>query len=489
MDNNPSLSTQAKAIFIGSFLGMIFQFLIPAILVRLISKEDFGIFRQFQLVASTFLGFLAMGYQTSLFYFYPISDDTGRQKIIQQTQFLFFINTLIFIIIFYFFGDQILTYLNFIEFINLKFYLVSYIIFMLLSSVLNIIFTLEKNTILNKIIPSVDNIVRFLIFLITVLIIPGVKGPIVALVIYSLLRLIYYSVHIIPYYIKVYKIDFDLLKKQLIYSVPFGLALILNMISTKFDKFFINQYITPQEFGVYSVAFLGIPILGQFFTSIHNVVVPQISIYMNDNKVEEATILWKKMVDKTSNVTIPAVFIFLLLADEIITVLYTKEFIEAANYYRIFILSFLVSMFSYNIILRGANKTKYILIIDIIATILTVFIGIALIPKYGLYGAVITALMGNILPMLFSLHIERKVMNQSFKNWVNWEDMGINFLISFVVALILFMTKDYVSNIYLRLLLTGFVFLVSIIMLQIKFKIFIFNQYLTSIKKGFRINP
>lgn len=489
MKKDPSLNTQAKAIFIGSLLGMIFQFLIPAILVRIISKEDFGIFRQFQLVASTFLGFLAMGYQTSLFYFYPISNDNGKQKIIQQTQFLFLINILIFIVFLYTYGDQILTYLNFTEFIDMKFYLVSYIAFMLLSSVVSIIFTLEKNTILNKIYPSVDNIVRFLIFLITIMIFPGVKGPIIALVIYSIIRLIYYTFHIIPYFNKVYKIDFDLLKKQLIYSVPFGLALILNMVSTKFDKFFINQYITPQEFGVYSVAFLGIPILSQFFTSIHNVVVPQISIYMNENKVKEATNLWKKMVDKTSNVTIPAVFVFLLLADEIITILYTKEFIDAANYYRIFILSFLISMFSYNIILRGTNKTKYILIVDVIATILTVIIGIVLIPVYGLYGAVITALMGKISPMLFSLHIERKIMNQRFKNWVNWKDMGINFLISFVVALILFMLKDYVSNIYLRFLLTGFVFLVSIVLLQIKFKIFIFNQYLAAIKKGFRINP
>ena len=169
---------------------------------------------------------------------------------------------------------------------------------------------------------------------------------------------IFSYMHIKPYINTLYKINFGLLKKQLLYSIPFGLALVLNMISTKFDKFFINQYITPQEFGVYSIAFLGIPILSQFFTSIHNVVVPQISIFMNENKVMEASILWKKMVDKTSNVTIPAVFIFLLLADEIITILYTKEFIEAANYYRIFILSFLVSMFSYNIILRGANTNK-----------------------------------------------------------------------------------------------------------------------------------
>ena len=156
MKNNPSLNTQAKAIFIGSLMAMVFQFLIPVILVRLISKEDFGVFRQFQLVASTFLSFLAMGYQTSLFYFYPISDDRGKQKIIQQTQFLLLINILIFSIIFWLFGEQMLNYLNITEFMSMKLYLVSYILFMLLSSVVSIIFTLEKNTTLNKIYPSIE---------------------------------------------------------------------------------------------------------------------------------------------------------------------------------------------------------------------------------------------------------------------------------------------------------------------------------------------
>ena len=81
--------------------------------------------------------------------------------------------------------------------------------------------------------------------------------------------------------------------------------------------------------------------------------------------------------------------------------------------------------------------------VDIIATVLTIIIGIVLISKYGLYGAIITALMGRILPMIFSLHIERKIMKQSFRNWVNWKYMGINFFISFGVAYNLFYGKRF----------------------------------------------
>ena len=88
MSKIQSIKNQAKAIFIGRFIGTFFQFLITAVFVRLIFQEDFGVFRQFQLLGATLIGILGMGYNSSLFYFYPISDFKGKQKIIEQTQFL-----------------------------------------------------------------------------------------------------------------------------------------------------------------------------------------------------------------------------------------------------------------------------------------------------------------------------------------------------------------------------------------------------------------
>ena len=481
-DKNPSLKNQAKAIFIGNLVGTIFQFLVPAILVRFISQDDFGVYRQFQLVAITFMGLLGLGYSPSLFYFYPISDKLGKQKIIQQTQFLFLINIIIFCVIFYFFGNQILIYFKFNEFLEMKVFLLLFISFMVLSSLLRIILTLEKNTLYNKIYPSLERIVNFLIFIVVIMIIPGFKGPIIALLIFGAVRLLFFLSHISPYLKKIHRLDFKLLKEQLIYSLPFGLALILNEIAVKFDKFYINQYITPVEYGVYSLAFLSIPVLNQFFSSIHDVVVPQISIYFNENKSEDGINLWKKTVEKTSSVTIPAVFLFWLLANEIITILYTEQYIEAANYYRIFVLIYFVSMFSHEIILRAANKTRFILISNIIGTTMTILLGLYLIPKMGLYGAIITALVGTVMPMIISLHIERKIMKLSFKNWVNWKKIYTNFFICFMISLPIFFYKDYIGNIYLRSFLVVAFFSILVMLLQIKFKIFIFNQYIALIK-------
>ena len=192
MKKNPSLQSQAKALFFGNLVATLFQFLIPSILVRFISQEDFGIYRQFQLLAVTFLGLLGMGYQSSLFYFFPISKEMGRNRIIQQAMILLGINVFVFLLILLFFGDKMLVALNFSEFLEMKAYIFFYISFMLLSSVVLSIFTLEKKTLHNKVYPSLEKITSFIFFIVVIFIVPGYLGPIIALLLFSISRLLFF---------------------------------------------------------------------------------------------------------------------------------------------------------------------------------------------------------------------------------------------------------------------------------------------------------
>jgi len=485
-ENNPSLKNQAKAIFIGNILATLFQLLTPVVLTRLIPTNDYGVFRQFTLIALPAVAILNMGYRTSLYYFYPTTDAIGKEKIIQQTQFLFLVNSIIMLAVFLLFGDEILAYFNFQEFAHLKRFLILFVFFTLSSSTTLSIFTLEKKLLLNKVYFPIEKIVRFLVFVIVVLIIPGYKGPIIALTIFSALQFIFLVQHIRPYFKKIHPLDFKLIKDQLIYSIPFGFAIILDVVSSTFDKFIINKYITPEEFAVYAVSFVSIPLLKNFFKAIHDVVVPEISVHLLNNRMKEATALWQKTVDKTSSLTIPSVFIFWLMANEIIQIMYPPDYIEAANYYRIFILIFFVQMFSRNIIIRGTKKTQLILIASVIGTIITVILGFFLIPIYGLYGAVITGLIGAISPMLVSMHFERKIMGLSYSNWVNWKKIGTNFAICLLAALPIYFFKDYIPNVFIRGIISGLFFMAVVVPLQVKYEIFIFNEYLSKILKYFK---
>ena len=71
MNNNVSLSKQSLSLLIGNILGLIAQIATSGILVRLISKSDFGLYQQFILITSTLIPILRMGLDSSLFYFIP----------------------------------------------------------------------------------------------------------------------------------------------------------------------------------------------------------------------------------------------------------------------------------------------------------------------------------------------------------------------------------------------------------------------------------
>ena len=142
-------------------------------------------------------------------------------------------------------------------------------------------------------------------------------------------------------------------------------------------------------------------------------------------------------------------------------------------------------MFSHEIILRGANKTKYIFVSNVISTALTVIFAFILIPRYNLYGAIWVALMGTTLPMIVSLLFEKRIMKLSFANWVNWRTIFLNFMICIVVSIPVYFLKDSIGNIFVRTILTGISFVGLVVLIQMKFKLFIFENELKKVLKRF----
>lgn len=78
--------------------------------------------------------------------------------------------------------------------------------------------------------------------------------------------------------------------------------------------------------------------------------------------------------------------------------------------------------------------------------------------------------------------IEKNIMGLSWRNWVNWRYMGINFLISLSIAIPLFLLKDYISNLYIRVAVIGMIYAIWVVFLQIKSGIFIFGDKLNFLK-------
>ena len=114
-NDNHSLKTQTLSLFVGKVLAFLVQIITPLILVRILTKTDFGVYQQFQLLAGMFLPILGLCLNTSLFYYYPIYDQEGRKAIIIQTYCMLFLIGIIFVAVFLNSHGFILAKVNLLE--------------------------------------------------------------------------------------------------------------------------------------------------------------------------------------------------------------------------------------------------------------------------------------------------------------------------------------------------------------------------------------
>ena len=111
MKNNKSFSLKAQIgyLFSGKIVGLIIQFFIPIILVRLFSKAEYGIYLQFLFICNFFSHTVAFTLPSSIYYFFP-KEKENHNKVISQAFFMQLGLLLFFIQIYIIFINQIMLF-------------------------------------------------------------------------------------------------------------------------------------------------------------------------------------------------------------------------------------------------------------------------------------------------------------------------------------------------------------------------------------------
>ena len=196
----PSLKTQSLYLFSGKILSFIFRFIAPIILVRLLSKEEYGIYMQFNLITLTLIPLLGFGVSSSLYYFYP----TGKNEIeracyVSQSYIVLIIVGLLFAF-FYLIGG-----LKFNELIGINslnnhlICIIIYIFFMHISNLSNVIFTVEKKILHNLFYFPIDIMTKTVILVSFAFALKNYSGCIYGLVVYSVLRFFYITAYFLKF--------------------------------------------------------------------------------------------------------------------------------------------------------------------------------------------------------------------------------------------------------------------------------------------------
>mgnify|MGYP006291697809 FL=1 len=474
----PSLKKQSLYLLLGKISAFIIKMGMPIILVRLLSQEDYGVYRQFNLVTTTFLSILAIGLGSSLFYFYPTTDAKNRKNYIGQTYILLNFIGLIFLIQYIFFGIKIHDLLGVNSLDSFKVIIPIYVLFMLVSNLSNSIFTAQKKIKYNLFFFPLDILLRTVLIVGFVLFFDRSTAWIHALLFYSLIRTIFMSIYLRKEILfSLSNLNLGLIKKQIKYSLPFAGAILINTIAVRFDKLIINNYITTSEFAIYSLAFLSLPFVQELIQSTQSVLVPDLSKHFDIKQVEKAGNLWKETVTYIASITIPVVIFFWIIAEDLFIVLYTKEYSLAASFFRIYIFVYFLHIFLHGVIFRASNNTLKIFYIDLICFPVTIITGLFLISSYGLYGAVITAIIGKGLPIIIKQLYEKRILQLSFQNWLQWMKLSKIVISSVIPALLIyFVFFNLIESRIALLLISSIVYFLMVFIIEYFLNVFMFEK-------------
>ncbi|MDB4711446.1 polysaccharide biosynthesis C-terminal domain-containing protein [Verrucomicrobiales bacterium] len=174
---------------------------------------------------------------------------------------------------------------------------------------------------------------------------------------------------------------------QLKYAVPLGLGAMLEGMALAIDKVIVSLFCSTEEYAVFVNGAMEVPLIAAITVAAGAVMLPEIVTAFSKNDRSKALGLWKLMVKRVALFLLPAGFLFYLVSEELMVVLYSESFKASADPFRIYMLMLPARVAYFGMLFQGAGKTHLVLLRAIITLFLNTMITYFLVRKFGMSGA------------------------------------------------------------------------------------------------------
>lgn len=403
------LSKQAGLLTAADFFRFFLKSLIGIALARLITPADLGTYRQLFLIYTTFSTLLLLGIPQSLLYFLPkAADEKSQTALIARTLNIVSLLGLLFALAMILFRHEVAYRFANPQIDRLLLLFAIYPVFMFVTQLYSsVMLGLKQAARAAKFILFAVGCDFFLI-LGTAIFTRNLDSIVVAVILSAFLQWIYAQVQLRKYHALFDTGIYAGLKEQLGYAIPLGLASIIGMLSMQLDKFMISGFFTPEQFAVFSIGAMELPLVGILANSVNSVLLPHLS----SSDPRAMSELYCGAVRKNALIIFPLTALAFIFAKPIMIFLYGQIYAEAAVYFRIYLLILPLRIATYGILFQAFGKTKLIMVISIVTLLGNTVLNFFMIRAWGMQGAAyatVTVTWLAVLIYLLLIHTDLKL--------------------------------------------------------------------------------
>ena len=408
-----SLSHKAGFLIGANLIKYAVGFTLPMLMVRLLSKGDYGTYQQLLLVNSMALGLLTLGLPSSIYYFYNRVAATRRSALVVQTLAMLGVAGLVAFVGIAFVSPLIAARTSNPALVGLL-PLYALAIGLMLAGEHFTSFMVAQDRYASAVgFETFETVVRVLTLMVPITLGFGMRGLVIAAVLYALGRLIVRTLwltHTGPQRVHLRGARLDtFFGDQLGYAIPLWVTSIVGVVGGMLDRAIVAGAFTPVDFAVYSVGAFAVPLDVIFQASVADVLRASLPPLIQRDDLREVARLLREAVRKLALIMLPS-FVFLFgFAQEFVTLLFTNQYADSVRVFRIYTFGIPLFMFVLSLVPQVFGRTRINLNIVIVVTAFHIALSFALLKVIGFYGPAVSGVLTSYVSTAIYLRVATRL--------------------------------------------------------------------------------
>lgn len=330
-----SLSKQSLWILTAKTIGFVLSVLLPLLVVRHLSQESVGIYRQAFLVIVSATSIIPMGFSMSAYYFLNRNAEYRASTILNIVVFNFLAGGLAFAVLAT--NPGILTTLfrdgqmaALAPVIGLAIWLAIFSTFLETAALAN------KEAKLATGIIIFSQLSRAAVMGGAAVVFESAEAIVYAAVIHGAGQAVVLIVFLNARFPRFWRaFDRGFFKEHVRYALPFGFAALLYNAQADLHHYFVAHEFSTADYAVYAYGCFQLPLIWALYESITAVLLPRMSELQSQGRTSEMLAMTARGIHKLAFLYLPLFIFLLIVADVFVTTLFTSKFAGSIPIFRI----------------------------------------------------------------------------------------------------------------------------------------------------------
>jgi len=356
---------QSSVLFLAKVVGFGIRILLPVFLVRILTKAEIGTYNQFFLVETLIQTIFQLGVNQSQYFFIPRDRKNAGGYFLN----CILLNLVLFSVGYALIGvfrSELSSGLGLPVIERFYWHLAAYSILMLLNVSTQIFMTAREHytaaavyDVSRQVLASIATLLAaYLTRDLEIIVIALIGSRVVSLA----LGLLY--VHLKQNGFRSERYFFGIWK-QVRYGVVLGIAGMLGTIMMRMHEVTVSKFYDIETYAVYAQGLKQIPILMFFTQSLAPVALVRFARLEKEKNWEGIRDTWNEVLGAMYGVGIPVTLFFIAVAQPLIVLMYTDQYIDAVPIFRISALAMLFHLLNPTLILRALDRNDVTLKVNI----------------------------------------------------------------------------------------------------------------------------